>query len=94
MNPLWPSPTNISDFSCFDIVLRPHDRSWINGLVFSLYDDAPLLTRLATPADIEADPETYYMSQHAYDLNWRPIVGESYAQFGRPLSLNLLWRRP
>jgi len=42
-------------------------------------------------AEIETDPDTYAMSQHAYETNWQPITKEPYGTFGRAFSLNLFW---
>ena len=53
-----------------------------------------MVTRQATPEEIAADPQTFYMSEDAFNSGWRPIVKEPYAAYGRPFSLNLLWYAP
>ena len=76
---------------CFDASLRPVGQSYINGLIPYLYANAPLQTRFVPLLEIEADPDTYFMSQQAYEANWQPITKQSFADFGRVLSLNLFW---
>jgi hypothetical protein len=39
-------------------------------------------------------PDLFTMSQAAYDRDWKPATGKSYAESGRPLSLGLFWRKP
>lgn len=80
-------------FHCFDAILRPAGRSWVNGLIPYLYANAPLQTKLPPLAEIEANPDTYAMSQQAYEANWQPITKDPYEKFGRAFSLNLLWAR-
>jgi ubiquinone/menaquinone biosynthesis C-methylase UbiE len=76
---------------CFDAFLRPDGQSWVNSLVPYLAN-APLRTRFVPLVEIEADPDTYVMSQHAYEANWQSIIKQSYGDFGRPCSVNLFWR--
>lgn len=80
-------------FHCFDSILRPAGKSWINGLIPYLYASAPLKTRFIPLSEIEQDSDTYTMSQQAYETNWQPITKDSYDQFGRAFSLNLCWNR-
>ena len=78
-------------FHCFDSILRPAGRSWVNGLIPYLYANAPLLTRLAPLAEIEQNLDTYAMSRQAYEANWQPITKDPYKTFGRAFSINLHW---
>jgi hypothetical protein len=68
---------------CFDACLRPGDQSYVNGLIPYLYANAPLRTRFVPLAEIEADPDTYAMSQQAYEANWQPITEELFSDYGR-----------
>jgi hypothetical protein len=81
-------------FHCFDAVLRTAGKSWMHDLVFYLQDHVPLQMQLAPLDDIAADSDTYAMSQLAYDALWQYTLNQSYAEFGRPFSLNLLWFAP
>jgi hypothetical protein len=80
-------------FHCLDSVVKPNRRLWVNGLVPYFYDHAPVLTRRPNLLKLVADPEVYYMSEATFDKSWRRTVGKTYAEFGRPFSLNLLWIR-
>ncbi len=80
-----------SSLHCFDAILRPAGKSWVNGLVPYLYANAPVATRNVPLAEIDADPDTYAMSRTAYETNWQPITKDSYENFGRAFSINLLW---
>jgi ubiquinone/menaquinone biosynthesis C-methylase UbiE len=79
-------------FHCFDAILRPAGKSWINGLIPYLYASAPVQTRFAPLAEIANNPGTYAMSQAAYESNWQPITKDSYEKFGRAFSCNVLWQ--
>jgi ubiquinone/menaquinone biosynthesis C-methylase UbiE len=81
-------------FHCFDAILRPAGKSWVNGLIPYLYAGAPVQNPFAPLAEVDADPDTYTMSRQAYEANWEPITKESYEEFGRPFSVNLLWYSP
>jgi ubiquinone/menaquinone biosynthesis C-methylase UbiE len=81
-------------FHCFDAVLRPAGNSWVNGMIPYLYAHAPLLTCLVPVTEIDANPDTYAMCQSAYEANWQPVTKDPYAEFGRPVSLNLFWIKP
>ena len=78
-------------FHCFDAILRRAGKSWVNGLIPYLYANAPMQTQLPPLSEIEANPDTYAMSQRAYEANWQPITKDPYEDFGRAFSLNLLW---
>jgi ubiquinone/menaquinone biosynthesis C-methylase UbiE len=81
---------------CFDAFLRSDGQSSVNGLVPYLYANVPLRTPFVSLDEIEADPDTYAMSESAYEANWRSVVKLPYSDFGRPCSLNLFWtaRKP
>jgi len=81
-------------FHCFDCALRPNNASWVNGLIPFLYERAPIESARLDLDAISADPNLYVMSKEAYETHWMHLTNESYETFGRPFSLNLLWRRP
>jgi len=78
---------------CFDAILRPAGKSWVNGLVPYLYANAPVQTRFTPLSEIDADPDTYAMSRAAYEANWQPITKDSYENFGRAFSINVFWTK-
>jgi hypothetical protein len=38
------------------------------------------------------DPDIYVTSEKFYNASWRQHTGESYEDFGKPLSYNILYR--
>ncbi len=80
-------------FHCFDVCLRPGGQSWVNGLIPHLYRVRKILNPLKDPAEILRDPQTYFMSEAAYNLNWKPIMKQAYSETGFPSSYNLLWHK-
>jgi ubiquinone/menaquinone biosynthesis C-methylase UbiE len=81
-------------FHCFDAILRAEGKSWINGLIPHLYDNASPKTRFVPITEIDANPNTYAMSRQAYEANWKPITKHPYEKFGRALSINVYWTAP
>lgn len=81
-------------FHCFDAILRPAGRTWVNGLIPYLHAHAPVETAPPRVEEIAADPSLYAMSRSAYEANWQPITKDDYEKFGRPISLNLYWECP
>lgn len=81
-------------FHCFDSILRPAGKSWVNGLIPYLYANAPLQTKFVPLAEIDRETDTYAMSRQAYEANWQPITKDSHEEFGRVFSINLLWVAP
>jgi SAM-dependent methyltransferase len=81
-------------FHCLDVVFRPDNSAWINGLIPYLYQTQPMLTRMANQKEVRENPGTFYMSQSAYDASWLPTVKVPYATYGRPLSYNFIWIKP
>lgn len=79
---------------CFDAILRPAEKSWVNGLIPYTYASLPLITRLPPLEEIATNPNTYTMSPQAYTANWQPITKLPAAEFGRCFSLNLCWTAP
>ena len=67
---------------------------WYHPIVGQAARLFALLPPPPDPAAMAADPGLYVMSREAYEAQWRPITGQPYEAFGRPTSLNLLWRRP
>ena len=79
---------------CFDAIQKPTNWTWVNGLIPHIYANAALQTRFIPPDEIKADPDTYFMSQQAYENNWMPITKDPYVDFGRVFSINLFWQAP
>jgi hypothetical protein len=42
--------------------------------------------------ELLAADDLFAMSERSYDQHWKPSVGKSYADFGKPVSFALYWR--
>jgi hypothetical protein len=78
---------------CFDVIWRK-DGVWSNELLYYMYGRAPVLNPLIPWSEVTADPDLYVKSRSAYDALWRPLTNQTYEEFGRPFSYNLLWQKP
>ncbi|MFM1813564.1 MAG: hypothetical protein RLZ98_259 [Pseudomonadota bacterium] len=81
-------------FHCFDAILRPGGKSWINGLIPHLNAYAPVRTQAVTVTELEQNADLYAMSRQAYEANWWPITKDAYEDFGRVFSANIYWTAP
>ena len=52
---------------------------------------------LEQPADAAnrclQDPDLFFMSEDNYERTWTRVTGVPYNEFGRPVSLNMRWRK-
>ena len=78
---------------CFDVIWRK-DGVWSNELLYYMDGRAPVLNPLIPWSEVTADPDLYVKSRSAYDALWRPLTNQTYEEFGRPFSYNLLWQKP
>ena len=77
-----------------DVRFLPNGRFWTNPIVHTIFKKVETLNKYTNPEQAAKDPDLYVMSKKAYDKKWLPITKMSYEQFGRPASLNILWRKP
>lgn len=75
-------------------VIAFQESGWQHPIVDQARAAFQLLPPPPDPTAVANDPDLYVMSQRAYEAQWEPITGKPYAEFGRPTSLNLLWRKP
>lgn len=76
----------------FDVVFKP-EGFWTNQFLPYLFQNASPLFPMPDPEVMQNDPDLYVMSKAAYDNGWKKITGKSYEEFGRPTSINILWRK-
>ena len=74
----------------FDVAAKPGGH-WTNGFLPYLLALLGRRDELAAFADALADPDWHYLSEAAYERNWRPITGVPFADFGRAFSWNLFF---
>ncbi|MBI5783960.1 MAG: sulfotransferase [Rhodocyclales bacterium] len=77
----------------FDIVMQPKGY-WTNAFLPHILDNVALLHEAAPFWKIRLDPDTWTMSRSAYERLWQPVTRKAWADFGRPLSYNICWRKP
>lgn len=65
---------------------------WQAGLAQLLAQTFPLVAPLPTRQALVADPDLHVLGAAGYARWWQPLTGQSYTDFGRPLSANLCWR--
>ncbi len=81
---------------CFDVVSeKGGDKSqvWTNPFLFFLFKNNPVLGQMVDFPEMQSDPDLYVMSESAYEQRWQPITKQTYKEFGKPLSYNVLWRK-
>ncbi len=77
----------------FDVRFLSEKKFWTNKFVNYIFDNVTTLNQWIDPATIADDPDLFVMSKKAYDKRWYHITRQSYTAFGRPASLNILWRK-
>ncbi len=77
---------------CFDIVITP-DSVWTNPLLPFLFQTQPTLNRFIPLESLRSDPDLYVLTEAAYNQRWKKTTQQSYQDFGKPLSYNILWQK-
>lgn len=77
----------------FDVRFLAENKFWTNRFVNYIFDNIPTLNKWIDPINVADDPDLFVMSKKAYDKRWHHITRQSYAAFGRPASLNILWQK-
>ncbi len=78
---------------CFDVVIKP-DRIWANKLLLFLFRNQKTVNPFIALGGLENDPDLYIMTEDGYQKNWQASTKQSYGDFGKPLSYNILWQKP
>lgn len=67
---------------------------WTNQLLLYIFQNIETVNQMIPFAKMQKDPDLYVMSEAAYNMMWEPITHQSYQLFGKPLSYNVLWKKP
>jgi ubiquinone/menaquinone biosynthesis C-methylase UbiE len=78
---------------CFDIVIRK-DKIWSNNLLTHIFRHTETLNEFIPFEHIRNDPDIFTLSKKVYNKNWLPRTHRTYEEFGKPLSYNVLWKKP
>jgi ubiquinone/menaquinone biosynthesis C-methylase UbiE len=76
-----------------DIVFKK-DHLWANKIVHRIFERINTLNHFVSEDIMRYEPDLYYMSEEAYNKTWIKKIKKSYEEFGRPSSINILWRKP
>jgi ubiquinone/menaquinone biosynthesis C-methylase UbiE len=77
---------------CFDIVIKPEE-VWTNNLLPYIFKHVKTMNYFIPFANMKEDPTLYVMTEASYDLYWKNTTQQSYKEFGKPLSYNVLWKK-
>ena len=81
---------------CFDVVSEKEgdkNKVWTNPFLFFLFKNNPVLNEMVDFSEMQSDPDLYVMSEAGYQKQWQPITKQTYEEFGKPLSYNVLWQK-
>lgn len=67
---------------------------WTNQLLLYIFQNIETVNEMIPFAEMQKDHDLYVMSEAAYNMMWEPITHQSYQLFGKPLSYNVLWKKP
>lgn len=76
----------------FDVVFKKTG-FWTNKFIYRIFQTVDTINTFVHPETVKDDPDLYYMSKETYDRTWIRTTKRSYEEFGRPASLNILWRK-
>jgi predicted O-linked N-acetylglucosamine transferase (SPINDLY family)/glycosyltransferase involved in cell wall biosynthesis/ubiquinone/menaquinone biosynthesis C-methylase UbiE len=77
---------------CLDVVIKK-DSVWSRGILPYMFDNIQTLHQQIPFEEMKQDPDLYVMSKAAYDSRWRSLTKQSYEEFGKPVSYNILWQK-
>ena len=63
------------------------------GMASYLFAHAPTLNRFVEPEKAAYRDDFYWMSQYRYDWRWKPVLQMPYATHGKPMSINIFWKK-
>jgi len=78
---------------CFDSIIKP-DRLWINQLLVYLFQHEQTLNPFIPYESLRIAPDVFALPEFLYNKRWLPLTRKPYNDFGRPISINILWRKP
>jgi len=77
---------------CFDIVITK-ENVWANNLLLYLFETEKTINPFIPFDRMKEDPDLYVMSKEAFEKGWDKVTKKTYAEFGMPLSYNILWQK-
>ncbi len=77
---------------CLDVVIKK-DSVWSRGILPYMFDNIQTLHQKIPFEEMKQNADLYVMSKAAYDRGWRSLTKQSYEEFGKPVSYNILWQK-
>ncbi len=68
-------------------------RLYVPDIVEAFYRIPGLLCFRPSNNELICLPQTWFMSEVAFNKGWKPLVKRSYHEVGRPTSINILWQK-
>ena len=78
---------------CFDSIIQS-DRLWTNKLVPYIFENENTLNDFISYEKLKTAPDLLILPESIYNERWLPLTKKPYADFGRPISINVLWKKP
>lgn len=76
-----------------DSLIAGNDITFRHPFITEAYLKMNTFGSLPDSTTILKDPDLYIMSKEAYDIHWKKYTNTEYEQFGKPFSINILWRK-
>ena len=83
---------NAFSLHLIDVVFKA-DGFWINGIIHRIFERVNTLNNYVSYETMQDNTDLYFMSKAVYEKTWINITKKPYSKFGRPSSLNILWRK-
>ena len=77
----------------FDVLFKRNGKMWTNSFVHRIFSTVETINKFVEPESVNEDKDLYCMSESAYNKSWLHTTGRKYSEFGRPVSLNILWHK-
>lgn len=78
---------------CVDSIIKP-DRLWANRLLRYIFENEATLNDFIGYEELKTEPDLLVLPAAVYNKHWLPLTRKPYADFGRPITINVLWKKP
>lgn len=77
---------------CIDVVWKD-DFVWMNKVISHFFENVNTINKFIQLSEVINDIELFVMSEKYFARTWQFTTGKSYADFGKPISYNVLWQK-
>jgi len=78
---------------CFDVVWKD-DFVWTNRIMPYFFENEKMINDFIPVNNLMEDPDLFVMAEKYYERTWQVTTGKTYEDFGKPISYNILWKKP